>query len=88
MDKLEQQIAELSARLSATTAEKVRYKAERDALAEVVGRQHAELQLYQQQRHNQPHPNPVGLPSRRLRPAFAGDHGHMMPQDHWQTLQS
>ena len=60
VDELERQIADLTARLAATTAEKLQYKAERDALAEVVGNQHAELQLYRQQRQSQPHPNAVG----------------------------
>ncbi len=61
VDDLERQIADLTARLAATTAEKLQYKAERDSLAEVVGRQHAELQLYREQRHSQPHPNPVSF---------------------------
>jgi len=60
VDDLERQIADLTARLAATTAEKEHYKAERDALAEVVGRQHAELQLYRGQRQGQPQQNPVG----------------------------
>ena len=68
VDELEQQIADLTARLAATTAEKLQYKAERDALAEVVGRQNAELQLYREQRHSQPHSNPVGPESTLRRP--------------------
>ena len=59
VDELERQIADLIARLAATTAEKLRFKAERDTLADVVGRQNAELQLYREQHHSQPHPNPV-----------------------------
>ena len=50
VDELDRQIADLSARLSATTAEKLRYKAERDALVEIVGKQQAELQQHQQHR--------------------------------------
>ena len=69
VDELEWQIVDLTAKLAATTAEKLQCEAERDALAEVVGTQHDELQLYRQQRQSRPHPNPVG---RRL---HANTHG-------------